>query len=80
MVYMPPPTEHSLDSDLYIPRPGFQSYYVDLLVRCTVDASKRWRMACGACWREASGGVTDGDADHPHYTYGGLWKNRAANR
>ena len=51
---------------------------VDLLIRCTVDVSKRWLMTCGQCWKLASGGVTDGDADHPHYTYGGLWKNRAA--
>ena len=32
------------------------------------------------CWRDASGGVPDGDADHPHYRYGGLWKNRRAAR
>mmetsp|Transcript_165345 Transcript_165345/g.525437 ORF Transcript_165345/g.525437 Transcript_165345/m.525437 type:complete len:372 (+) Transcript_165345:76-1191(+) len=51
---------------------------VDLLVRCTCDASGKWRMLCGRCWTVASGGVPDGDADHPHYRYGGLWKNRAA--
>lgn len=50
---------------------------VDLLLRCTVDASKQWHMVCGRCWKEVSGGVTDGDAAHPHYTYGGLWKNRS---
>ena len=53
------------------------SQRVDLLVRCTLDAAKQWHMVCGRCWRVASGGLTDGDADHPHYTYGGLWKNRA---
>ena len=37
-------------------------------------------MLCGKCWRDASGGVPDGDADHPHYRYGGLWKNRRAAR
>lgn len=52
----------------------------DLLVRCQVDESKRWQMLCGACWKRASGGVTDGDADHPHYRYGGLWKNRRAQK
>lgn len=51
---------------------------VNVLIRCTCDASQRWRMLCGRCWKEASGGVPDGNADHPHYRYGGLWKNRAA--
>ena len=32
------------------------------------------------CWKVASGGVPDGDANHPHYRYGGLWKNRRASR
>jgi len=35
-------------------------------------------MMCGKCWKGASGGVPDGDAAHPHYRYGGLWKNRRA--
>jgi len=51
---------------------------VDLLIRCTCDESGAWRMLCGKCWKDASGGVPDGDADHPHYRYGGLWKNRSA--
>jgi len=51
---------------------------VNVLIRCTCDASQKWRMLCGRCWKEASGGVPDGSADHPHYRYGGLWKNRAA--
>jgi hypothetical protein len=49
----------------------------DLLVRCQVDETKAWRLVCGKCWKVASGGVPDGDAAHPHYRYGGLWKNRA---
>lgn len=49
----------------------------DLLIRCTIDATEEWKMVCGTCWRSVSGGVVDGDADHPHYRYGGLWKNRA---
>jgi hypothetical protein len=49
---------------------------VDLLVRCQTDASQVWRMVCGKCWKVASGGQVDGDARHPHYRYGGLWKNR----
>lgn len=49
---------------------------VDLLIRCQVDASQVWKMVCGKCWHKVSGGVTDGDANHPHYRYGGLWKNR----
>uniref|UniRef100_A0A7S3XWB4 Uncharacterized protein n=1 Tax=Heterosigma akashiwo TaxID=2829 RepID=A0A7S3XWB4_HETAK len=48
----------------------------DLLIRCTIDESGQWRMVCGKCWNDVSGGVTDGDADHPHYRYGGLWKAR----
>jgi hypothetical protein len=46
----------------------------DLLVRCQIDETEAWRMVCGRCWREVSGGVVDGDAAHPHYRYGGLWK------
>ena len=50
----------------------------DLLVRCRyADSGGAWRMLCGRCWRQASGGVADGDASHPHYTYGGLWKSAA---
>mmetsp|Transcript_2545 Transcript_2545/g.4353 ORF Transcript_2545/g.4353 Transcript_2545/m.4353 type:complete len:295 (-) Transcript_2545:13-897(-) len=51
---------------------------VDLLIRCTTDESRQYKMVCGKCWKDVSGGVTDGDADHPFYNYGGLWKNRAA--
>lgn len=43
--------------------------------RCQVDASQTWHMACGKCWVAASGGEVDGDSKHPHYRYGGLWKN-----
>ena len=32
-------------------------------------------MVCGSCWKEVSGGVVDGDEQHPDYRYGGLWKN-----
>jgi hypothetical protein len=49
---------------------------VDLLIRCRTDATREWRMVCGKCWKDVSGGVTDGDKDHPHYQYGGLWKKR----
>ena len=49
---------------------------VDMLVRCTYDSSLQWKMICGKCWNVASGGVVDGDALHPYYKYGGLWKNR----
>ena len=52
---------------------------VDLLVRCKHKESKgEWEMVCGKCWNVASGGVVDGDANHPEYNYGGLWKNRRA--
>lgn len=49
---------------------------VDLLIRCTYDESAKWRMVCGKCWHIVSGGVVDGDDEHPYYRYGGLWKNR----
>ena len=49
---------------------------VNLLVRCRTDETRAWRMVCGGCWHGVSGGVADGDAAHPHYAYGGLWKNR----
>merc|ERR1712136_636272 len=52
--------------------------HVDLLIRCKCDATLEWRMLCGRCWTKASGGVPDGDVAHPHYRYGGLWKNRSA--
>ena len=51
---------------------------VNLLIRCTYDASGEWGMVCGKCWTDVSGGVVDGDDAHPHYRYGGLWKNRCA--
>lgn len=49
----------------------------DLLIRCQIDASQQWHMVCGKCWNRVSGGVVDGSPHHPHYRYGGLWKNRA---
>ena len=47
----------------------------DLLIRCRIDASRKWHMVCGRCWHVHSGGVPDGSSKHPHYVYGGLWKN-----
>ena len=49
---------------------------VKLLIRCRIDETLEWRMVCGPCWPRVSGGVVDGDASHPWYTYGGLWKQR----
>ena len=50
---------------------------VNLLIRCQYDGSDyQWKMVCGKCWHNVSGGVADGDANHPLYRYGGLWKNR----
>ncbi|RDW87433.1 hypothetical protein BP5796_03127 [Coleophoma crateriformis] len=49
----------------------------DVLIRCQIDASKKWLLICtGKCWREVSGGVVDGDRAHPDYKYGGMWKNK----
>ena len=53
---------------------------VNLLIRCTYDETEQWGMVCGKCWNDVSGGVVDGDAAHPHYRYGGLWKNRRAQK
>ena len=52
---------------------------VNLLIRCMYEEGQiDWKMVCGKCWKVASGGVVDGDESHPHYRYGGLWKNRRA--
>lgn len=50
---------------------------VDLLIRCQIDASNKWVMTCGRCWKtpKVAGGVVDGDGQNPHYRYGGVWKN-----
>ena len=53
---------------------------VHLLIRCQLDETKQWRMVCGNCWHDVSGGQVDGDSLHPFYKYGGLWKNRAATK
>lgn len=53
---------------------------VNLLIRCTYDSTEEWGMVCGKCWNDVSGGVVDGDAAHPYYRYGGLWKNRRAQK
>jgi len=45
-----------------------------VLIRCRIDASMDWKMVCKQCWGSVSGGVPDGDSQHPHYQYGGLWK------
>lgn len=51
----------------------------NLLIRCMYEEGQTdWKMVCGMCWKIASGGVVDGDKNHPHYRYGGLWKNRRA--
>lgn len=43
---------------------------VNLLIRCQIDDSGKWMMVCGGkCWRGVSGGVVDGDEQHPHYRY-----------
>jgi hypothetical protein len=53
------------------------SQSIDLLIRCMYEEGQTdWSMVCGKCWKVASGGVVDGDEHHPHYRYGGLWKNR----
>ncbi|KAK4545118.1 hypothetical protein LTR36_003669 [Oleoguttula mirabilis] len=49
----------------------------DVLVRCQIDETGKWHFVCpGKCWKAVSGGVVDGDAEHEHYLYGGMWKNK----
>ena len=49
----------------------------NVLVRCQIDDTNQWHFVCtGACWQNVSGGVEDGDKEHPHYRYGGMWKNK----
>ncbi|KAK4999703.1 hypothetical protein LTR66_001299 [Elasticomyces elasticus] len=64
----------------------------DVLVRCQIDETGSWHFVCpGKCWKRVSGGVEDGDAEHPLYRYGvtpsvrsradclmGMWKNKHA--
>lgn len=51
----------------------------DVLIRCCIDDTSAWYFVCGRnCWKKVSGGVIDGSPDHPHYKYGGMWKNRHA--
>jgi len=51
----------------------------DVLIRCQIDATKKWHFVCpGKCWTQVSGGVVDGDTNHPEYKYGGAWKNKHA--
>lgn len=46
------------------------------MTRCRIDATKEWKLVCNECWKDVSGGVVDGDAEHPHYVYGGVWKGK----
>ncbi|PQE24329.1 hypothetical protein CJF31_00002608 [Rutstroemia sp. NJR-2017a BVV2] len=49
----------------------------DVLIRCQIDESQKWHFVCtGKCWTRVSGGKVDGDATHPWYRYGGMWKNK----
>lgn len=51
----------------------------DVLVRCQTDDTSTWHFLCPKqCWKAVSGGVVDGSLDHPHYKYGGMWKNKHA--
>lgn len=52
----------------------------DVLIRCQTSSSDgHWVFVCPSkCWTAVSGGVVDGDAAHPDYKYGGMWKNKHA--
>ena len=51
----------------------------NVLVRCQIENSGIWHFVCpGKCWKQVSGGIIDGDETHPHYKYGGMWKNKHA--
>ncbi|KAL3421362.1 hypothetical protein PVAG01_07807 [Phlyctema vagabunda] len=49
----------------------------DVLIRCQIDNTAKWYLICtGKCWQSVSGGKVEGSLDHPHYKYGGMWKNK----
>ena len=49
----------------------------DVLIRCRIDDTKKWYFVCtGKCWQGVSGGNVDGGSEHPHYKYGGTWRNK----
>jgi len=51
----------------------------DVLIRCQIDETKTWNFICpGKCWYSITGGRTFASEHHPHYVYGGTWKNRHA--
>lgn len=51
----------------------------DVLVRCQIDQTCSWHFVCTKkCWKHVSGGIEDGDLNHPYYRYGGMWKNKHA--
>ena len=51
----------------------------DVLIRCKIDESKKWKFICpGKCWQSVTGGFTGASEQYPHYVYGGTWKNKHA--
>eukprot|EP00961_Rhodomonas_salina_P022837 306516-Rhodomonas_salina.1 len=48
----------------------------EVLIRCQSKEWQGWKLVCGKCWHDVSGGVPDGDLNHPDYRYGGLWRYR----
>jgi hypothetical protein len=48
----------------------------ELLIRAQCKEWAGWKLVCGKCWKDISGGVTDGDLEHRDYVYGGLWRFR----
>jgi len=51
----------------------------DVLIRCQIDETKKWNFICpGKCWNSVTGGRTFATEHHPHYVYGGTWKNKHA--
>lgn len=49
----------------------------DVLIRCQIDDTGKWHFVCtGKCWTQVSGGIAEGNRDHPFYKYGGTWKNK----
>ena len=48
----------------------------EVLIRCQSKEWQGWKLVCGSCWKDVSGGVPDGDLEHQDYKYGGLWRFR----
>ena len=78
--FLPPkPQKHSLSPSAHRKPCSICHTPSDVLVSCRIDDTPLWHFVCPKkCWKDVSGGVVDGDSEHPYYKYGGMWKNKHA--